>query len=329
MIFLTLALCHSMRVLMLPHLNPRSISCNNSMHSAFKIYAGFMIGIFVMGIPSLYAWLLLSVPRHQNSPSRMPAQEAVPDQQPAGTIALDGCNLLKLEYREGCSALEPLQLLRRLVLTSVLLFVAPSDSSNRALFACSMAMLFLLCDLWISPYQNAVSSIMHLISAAIIALTYTLAVLIDGRLLSSQGTAAGFATFVLIAMNAALMLAPIWLPRVCQGPVVVMDEKKLARSDSEILVVEDEVASPKGESRLMSPSALFKGWLPPKSPTENWRPPSATAAGRQRPGPFRNTQGIIANRPKLSLPPKSSTQHSEVWIDYEDDDSDEFTADRR
>ncbi|CAM9792296.1 unnamed protein product, partial [Ectocarpus sp. 12 AP-2014] len=116
------------------------IHCTDTKHEAFQVYAGFMIFVYPLGIPLLYAGLLFQ------------RRDVLAHDGPDKTVAQPISGLWE-PYRPERFYYEVVECGRRVMLTGVVVFIFPNDAAQIAI-----TMLAAFFFLWVfevlSPYKS-------------------------------------------------------------------------------------------------------------------------------------------------------------------------------
>jgi hypothetical protein len=158
-----------------------AIPCYDSVWRAYAVYAGFMVLVYVIGIPLFFIFLVVRYRRGLNPNKSGPlldrrAQEAVQlrDQVPE----MKWLFFLVHAYLPFYSWFEPLDLVVRLIQTSVVL--AFSETWAQILFLCCVTVAYLLLLVQLAPYVKRTNHVLaclcqiSILSIGLVALVYTL-----------------------------------------------------------------------------------------------------------------------------------------------------------
>eukprot|EP00903_Cladosiphon_okamuranus_P020453 g18773.t1 len=203
-----------------------SLSCNTTKHTWYEVYAGFMILVYPIGIPLLYAYILW-VNRELLNPRIQQVGRAEPDEEMAKSPPTCSSEERQLSMQETLERrlqnpdlvpsmflwkdfgpnmyyYEVIECGRRILLTGVLVFIAPNTSAQAAA-ACIFAFLSLVGFELLRPHLDPADSWLYRLGCMIIFLTNFLALLIKVDS-SSEGSRDVFAG-ILVAINVMLILA--------------------------------------------------------------------------------------------------------------------------
>ncbi|KAG5179505.1 hypothetical protein JKP88DRAFT_326500, partial [Tribonema minus] len=107
-----------------------SMKCQTSEHSAYMVYAGFMILVYPIGIPALYAWVLRQHRKHADVLQHASSKAMSPLSRASA--------FLRKAYSQRADYWECVECVRRISLTGLLVFIAPGTPSQYAA-ACALS----------------------------------------------------------------------------------------------------------------------------------------------------------------------------------------------
>lgn len=120
-----------------------SVRCDTDRHRLFQGYAGFMIFIYPVGIPTLFAVLLFS---HRRAlADRSGARDGNPSIRPFAD--------LWQPYRPERYMFELLEYLRRILLTGIVVFIFPNTAAQIAV-TFMMELFFFVVSVFLLPYKK-------------------------------------------------------------------------------------------------------------------------------------------------------------------------------
>jgi hypothetical protein len=125
-----------------------SIQCGTAKHTLYRVYAGFMVIIYPLGIPALYAWLLWSN-RHKLSSSNKSSVRMLSKHD---DVSLRSTRFLWKSYTPILYYWEVIECIRRLLLTGAIVFIAPGTSAQAAV-AC-VTVISIIVALYCQPMQK-------------------------------------------------------------------------------------------------------------------------------------------------------------------------------
>ncbi|CAM9601541.1 unnamed protein product, partial [Ectocarpus fasciculatus] len=120
------------------------IECDSSRHKGFEVYAGIMMLVYTVGIPSLYGFLLYRDRDFLNS--RDTCQEPPPSR-------VTSTSDLWKSYRPSVFYYEVIECGRRVLLAGVVVFIYPNSSAQIAI-TLVIAFVFVLISESLSPYAS-------------------------------------------------------------------------------------------------------------------------------------------------------------------------------
>ncbi|CAM9601998.1 unnamed protein product, partial [Chrysoparadoxa australica] len=171
-----------------------SVSCSGTPYVYYLVADVLLLACFTVGLPILLLAGLLS-----NKSSVAPISPPHDSQYAIG--------LLRACYKEGQWAREPLDLMRRLFLTGVLIFIRPG--TTQAALALAVSILALCLHLKASPFvDNTANNLQGVLLTVIVVNTLTALLLQYGGETLSDG-----ATNFLVAVNTLILalVIPCWL----------------------------------------------------------------------------------------------------------------------
>jgi hypothetical protein len=143
-----------------------SIKCGTAKHSAYKIYAAFMVIIYPLGIPALYAWLLWCN-RHKLSSINEVSVRMLSRHR---DVSLRPTRFLWKTYTPRMYYWEVVECMRRLLLTGAIVFTAPGTSAQAAI-ACILAMVSIVVALYCQPHADTLDGQIYTVGTVIIFLS--------------------------------------------------------------------------------------------------------------------------------------------------------------
>lgn len=204
-----------------------SISCyvsgsnKNKTHLAYMLYAGFMFLVYPVGIPALYAILLIlrgrwrkkvggrgfegalstfeeEIPVHEN----MERQRLIA--QAWNTLAAD----LWAPYKHRHSYYEVVECLRRVMLTGVVVFILPG-SATQVSTTFLIALFFFIVSESLKPYATAFDAWMYRIGHVVVLLSMFLAVLVKIKVEDENDIELGTLSVITVVANVFMALAVV------------------------------------------------------------------------------------------------------------------------
>ena len=181
-----------------------TIVCDSPKHKAFQIYAGFMVMIYPIGIPALYAVLLFS--NHHVLRDEQGREES--------TIARLTSDLWK-PYKPHRFYYEVIECGRRILLAGVVVFIYPNTAAQIAA-TLAIATVFIFVSEAMAPYHSQWDAWISRSGHAIVFVTIYVALLlkvdVSGENTSSQKTfevviVAGHGCMILAVVVEAVIMA--------------------------------------------------------------------------------------------------------------------------
>jgi hypothetical protein len=189
-----------------------SISCGTRAHTLYRVYAAFMVALYPLGIPAVYAYLLWS---HKELLNATAASTGSSSGSFSSTlrrrnehISLNTSQFLWQAYRPGMYYWELVECARRLLLTGAIVFIYPNTATQAAV-ACVLSVLSLGVVLRFRPHCDTVSEHLYVTGSAIIFLSIFLALLIKANVNEADTRSQGIYSAVLVVMNIALLAVAV------------------------------------------------------------------------------------------------------------------------
>jgi len=157
----------------------------------FAALAALSLAVFSLGVP--LAFYLLT----------MRAEHAPPDVR-------ERLELLTQSYRPKCAYFEAVELLRKLLLTGVILLVAPG-TMLQLWFGMVVSVFFAVVSISLRPFADSLCQAIHTSLALLLMLTYTSAALYVPRASLIQTVQSGAVGTFLVGLNAAILLTVVAL----------------------------------------------------------------------------------------------------------------------
>lgn len=173
------------------------IECDSSKHHAFQIYAGFMILVYPVGIPVLYALILFHEHKMMTKGS---GYEAHPRHEPTSN--------LRKPYRRSVFYYEVVECCRRVLLTGAVVFIYPNTAAQISVTIVIAFTFFLVSESlrpYVSRWDSWVSRTGHVIVFLSMYVALLLKVDVSGERARDQNMFAGF----LVAAHTVAIVAVI------------------------------------------------------------------------------------------------------------------------
>jgi hypothetical protein len=176
-----------------------SIQCDTVEHNAYKIYAGFMVIIYPLGIPALYAWLLWrnkhKLSSKNNASVRMLSRHS--------DISLRPTRFLWKSYTPNMYYWEVVECFRRLLLTGGMLIIAPGEPALQATVACMLTVVSGFITVYLRPHADALESKIYVTGVLLVFLSFLLSLIQITDVISTTEVVTGG---MLIALNLVMMV---------------------------------------------------------------------------------------------------------------------------
>lgn len=154
------------------------IECDSAAHKSLQIYAGFMILLYPVGIPLLYAWLLF---KDRHVLGKVTVRDVSVRAKPTSD--------LWKPYMPERFCYEVVECLRRVSLAGAVIFIYPNTTSQIEV-TLVMAFVFTLGSEWLAPYNSGWNCWISRIGHVIVCMNMYIALMFDvdgsGKLVNSQ-----------------------------------------------------------------------------------------------------------------------------------------------
>jgi hypothetical protein len=181
-----------------------SILCGTAKHSAYKVYAAFMVIIYPLGIPALYAWLLwsnrLKLSSNNDASIRMLTRHK--------DVSLRSTRFLWKSYTARMYYWEVVKCMRRLLLTGAIVFIAPGTSAQAAI-ACVFAMLSMAIALYCQPHADTLDGRIYTVGTVIIFLSMFLSLEMKANVSNETQYSQNVFAVVLVILNVVMAIAAV------------------------------------------------------------------------------------------------------------------------
>ncbi|CAM9368546.1 unnamed protein product, partial [Laminaria digitata] len=165
-----------------------SITCYTETHTAYRIYAGFMLCVYPVGVPAFFAWWLVQHRQELNTPGR----ETIPE--------LQSYRCLWAAYKPSCYYYEVVECGRRIALTGAAVFVLPGRAEQVAIVL-FIAVVFMFVSESLSPFESKGDMWLHRWGNGIILASMYVAFLLKVDVAVEDSRSSSAMTAVLIAAN--------------------------------------------------------------------------------------------------------------------------------
>jgi hypothetical protein len=144
-----------------------SIQCGSSKHTLYKVYASFMLIIYPLRVPALYAWLLWC---NRDKLRTATTDSSVHMLSRHKDASLRSTRSLWKSYTARMYYWEVVECMRRLLLTGAVVFIAPGTSAQAAI-ACILAVVSMVTAVYFRPHADTLDGTIYLVGAMIIFLS--------------------------------------------------------------------------------------------------------------------------------------------------------------
>jgi hypothetical protein len=183
-----------------------SAECNTYEHMLYRLYAAFMILVYPIGIPAVYAYLLWSRKALLKATARNGSQTYI--ERRREHIHLNATEFLTKLYRPDMYYWELVECARRILLTGGLVFIFPNTATQAAV-ACLIAGCSLALVLHFRPYDDKFDHMVYITGCVIIFLSMFLALLTKANVSGGELRTQRVYGVLLIGMNVAIVLSAI------------------------------------------------------------------------------------------------------------------------
>ncbi|CAM9151036.1 unnamed protein product, partial [Ectocarpus sp. 6 AP-2014] len=175
-----------------------TIDCDSSKHKAFQVYAGFMAVVYVVGIPTLYAFLLFR-DRHV-----LKDHHADREQTARTTSTSD----LWKPYKPSVFYYEVIECGRRVLLAGVVVFIFPNTAAQIAI-TLMMAFAFVMVSEGLAPYASKWDAWLSRTGHAVVFVSMYIALLLKVDVSGERAGSQRVYEIVLVAAHACMILAVV------------------------------------------------------------------------------------------------------------------------
>lgn len=170
-----------------------SLSCLTPRHSAYEVYALIMVGIYPVGIPAVFAWLLA---RHRHDLVK-------PDR--ATMTHLQPLNGIWRAYKPSRYYYEVVECGRRIILTAIASFIFPNSTAQIAIVLL-VAFAFVFISESMSPFDKEIDTILYRWGNGIIVGSVYIALLMKMEIGNESIEAILAFSVVLVTANVAMLV---------------------------------------------------------------------------------------------------------------------------
>lgn len=173
------------------------LECDSPKHEALRVYAGFMIALYTVGIPLLYAVLLF-----RNREILLHGRDRESDLRVKTTSGLWGA------YAPNRYYYEVIECGRRVLLAGVVVFIYPNTAAQVAV-TLMMAVFFMVVSEGLAPYVSPWDTWVSRMGHAIIFTSMYVALLLKVDLAGEQNSSQAVFEAILVAAHACMILAVV------------------------------------------------------------------------------------------------------------------------
>jgi hypothetical protein len=181
-----------------------SIQCGTAKHTLYRVYAGFMVIIYPLGIPALYACLLWRN-RHKLSSSNESSIRVLSRHR---DISLRSTRFLGKSYTTRMYYWEVIECLRRLLLTGAVVLIAPGTSAQAAV-SCIFAVLSMAIALYCQPHADTLDAQIYTVGTLIIFLSMFLSLAMKTDVSNETHYSKNVYAVVPVVLNVIMILAAV------------------------------------------------------------------------------------------------------------------------
>jgi hypothetical protein len=179
-----------------------SIQCGTATHTLYKVYAGFMVFIYPLGIPALYARLLWNN-RHKLSSNN---ESLVSELTRNKDVSLRPTRFLWKSYTPNMYYWEVVECMRRLLLTGAIVFIVPGTAAQAAI-ACVFAVFSIVIALYCQPHADILDGGIYTVGTVIIFLSMFLSLAMKADVSNETQYSQNVFGIVLVALNVLMAAA--------------------------------------------------------------------------------------------------------------------------
>eukprot|EP00904_Undaria_pinnatifida_P003224 jgi/Undpi1/12902/HiC_scaffold_7.g02568.m1 len=173
------------------------VDCESPTHSAFQIYAGFMIVVYPVGIPTLYAFLLFR--------NRGVLKDEVGREANQRTQAVSD---LWMPYKPSVFYYEVIECVRRVLLTGVVVFIYPNTSAQIAV-TLIIAFAFAITSEGLAPFASKWDTWISRMGHVVVYASMYVALLLKVDVSDEKSGSQKVFEAVLVAAHVGMVLAVI------------------------------------------------------------------------------------------------------------------------
>ena len=188
------------------------IECNSTKHKALQLYAGFMVLLYPVGIPVLYATLLYRV-------KNVLSKASIRDVSPKVKSTSD----LWKPYKPSRFYYEVIECFRRILLTGAVVFIYPNSLAQIAV-TLGVAFAFSMLSEALAPYDVGWDSWISRTGHVIVFMSMYVALIMKAEVSSEHTGSQRLLASVLVAAHVCMVLT-VAIEAVAMAFSVTLDEK--------------------------------------------------------------------------------------------------------
>lgn len=171
------------------------IECDSSKHKAFKVYAGFMILVYTIGIPCLYGGLLFR-------DREVLKQDGDQREESSRVTAISD---LWKPYKPSAFYYEVVECARRILLAGVVVFIYPNTAAQIAV-TLMMAFIFSVLSEALAPYESGWDTWLSRIGHAVVFVSMYVALLLKVDVSDERASSEKVFDAVLVSAHTCMIL---------------------------------------------------------------------------------------------------------------------------
>jgi hypothetical protein len=183
-----------------------SILCTTSEHTAYRVYAVFMMCIYPLGIPALYALLLWRNKHKLRSTGSSDASVHMLNRHSDSTLR--STRFLWQSYTPNMYYWEVVECMRRLLLTSAMVFIVLGTAAQAAI-ACMLTVVGGFVTVYLRPHANALDSKFYVVGVVIVILSILMSLTLTTDIFYDKDHAENAAGTMLVGLNIVLMSSAV------------------------------------------------------------------------------------------------------------------------
>jgi hypothetical protein len=175
-----------------------SVSCDTAIHKAYQAYAAFMILVYPIGIPALYAYLLWQHRAHLHTKDDSSVDREL-------DLTLQTTRFLWSTYKPYAYWWELVECVRRLLMTGFLVFILPGTAGQSAV-SCAFAVLSIAVFSLVQPLRESSDTYSYWLGCAVLFLSMFVALVTQGSATELHADSQQVLSVLLIALNVVLII---------------------------------------------------------------------------------------------------------------------------